>query len=217
MNIRYDKEVSIPLLDARLKGELIIPEDALGVIVFSHGSGSSRFSMRNRFVAAKLHEHGLGTLLLDLLTPEEDLHYSNRFDIRLLTKRLVGALLWLEKQPEAADCRIGLFGASTGAASAMRAAVLLPQIAAVVSRGGRPDMAFSDLSLLSAPTLLIVGGLDTEVLQYNRRAYDELGGTKRFEVVEGASHLFEEPGAMNKVADLAAQWFEQHLLHTLVM
>lgn len=217
MNISYNREVTIALRDLSLKGELIIPDAAGGIILFSHGSGSSRFSMRNRFVASKLQEHGFGTLLLDLLTPQEDLNYSNRFDIRLLTNRLIGAVLWLEKQPEAADCRIGLFGASTGAASAIRAAVLLPQIAAVVSRGGRPDMAFSDLSLLTAPTLLIVGSLDTQVLLYNRRALEELRGIRKLEVVEGATHLFEEPGAMNQVAELAAGWFEQHLQHTLVM
>ncbi len=215
--MRFNREVDIPLRDVRLRGELIIPADATGIIIFSHGSGSSRYSHRNRFVASRLHGHGLGTLLLDLLTPEEDMNYSNRFDIQLLTKRLVGAILWLEKQPDAADCRIGLFGASTGAASAMRAAVLLPQIGAVVSRGGRPDMAFSDLSLLSAPTLLIVGGLDTQVLLYNRLAYAELGGIRKLEVVEGATHLFEEPGALNRVAELAADWYEKHLLHTLVM
>ncbi len=217
MQTRIDREVTITLRDIALKGELIIPDSPAGIIVFSHGSGSSRFSMRNRFVAAKLNEQGFGTLLLDLLTPQEDLDYSNRFDIPLLTKRLVGAVLWLEKLPEAADCRIGLFGASTGAASALRAAVLLPQIAAVVSRGGRPDMAFSDLSLLTVPVLLIVGSLDTQVLQYNRRAFDELRGIRKLEVVEGATHLFEEPGAMNKVAELAAGWFEQHLHHSLVM
>jgi len=191
---------------------LIIPLKATAIILFSHGSGSSRFSKRNQAVANYLHQRNFGTLLLDLLTTEEDRDYINRFDIDLLTKRLAGATAWLEGFPAAKDCRIGYFGASTGAASALKAASLLPQIDAVVSRGGRPDLAMPYLPAVKAPTLLIVGSLDHHVLELNKEAYQQLTCEKKLTVVEGASHLFEEPGTMKTVSELAAGWFEKYLL-----
>ena len=211
MDLRFHKEVSIPVGKVTLKGELFIPLKANAIIVFSHGSGSSRFSKRNQMVAKYLNEKNFGTLLFDLLTEEEDQHYQNRFNIDLLTKRLAGATEWLEELPAAKDCRIGYFGASTGAASALKAAAILPQINAVVSRGGRPDLAMDDLHHVEAPTLLIVGSLDYDVLQLNKEAYIQLECEKKLEVVEGATHLFEEPGKMENVSELAGNWFEKYL------
>ena len=211
MDFRFHKEVSIPLGKVTVQGELIIPLKAKAIVIFSHGSGSSRFSKRNQMVAKYLHEKNLGTLLFDLLTEEEDQHYDNRFDIDLLTKRLVGATEWMEKLPAAKDCRIGYFGASTGAASALKAAAILPHISAVVSRGGRPDLAMDILKNVEAPTLLIVGSLDYDVLQLNKEAYMQLECEKKVEVVEGATHLFEEPGKMEIVSELAGNWFEKYL------
>ena len=211
MEMRFHKEVSMPLGKVTLKGELFIPVKANAIIVFSHGSGSSRFSKRNQMVAKYMHEKNFGTLLFDLLTEEEDKHYYNRFDINLLTKRLAGATEWLEEFPAAKACRIGYFGASTGAASALKAAAILPHINAVVSRGGRPDLVMDDLHNVEAPTLLIVGSLDYDVLQLNKEAYIQLGCEKKFEVIQGASHLFEEQGMMEKVCELAAAWFEKYL------
>ena len=186
------------------------------MIIFSHGSGSSRFSERNQIVAKYLHEMNLGTLLFDLLTEEEDQHYDNRFDINLLTKRLVGATEWMERLPAAKDCRIGYFGASTGAASALQAAAYLIEIGAVVSRGGRPDLAMDVLKNVEAPTLLIVGSLDYDVLQLNKDAYIQLECEKNVEVVVGATHLFEEPGKMEIVSELACNWFKKYLIDTEV-
>lgn len=211
MGVRFDKEVSIPVGKVTVEGELIIPLKAIAIVIFSHGSGSSRFSTRNRQVAKYLHERNLGTLLFDLLTEAEDKDYNTRFDIDLLTKRLAGATEWLERLPAAKDCRIGFFGASTGAASALKAASYLPHIGAVVSRGGRPDLAMDNLPKVEAPTLLIVGGLDQDVLQLNKEAYIQLECEKKLEVVEGATHLFEEPGKMEIVSELAANWFEKYL------
>ena len=211
MDVSFHKEVSIPVGKILLKGELFIPLNAKAVIIFSHGSGSSRFSKRNQLVAKYLHEKHLGTLLFDLLTEEEDKHYYNRFDIDLLTKRLAGATEWLERLPAAKDCRIGFFGASTGAASELKAAAYLPHIGAVVSRGGRPDLAMNVLKNVEAPTLLIVGGLDYDVLQLNKEAYIQLECEKKLEVVEGATHLFEEPGKMEIVSELAGNWFKKYL------
>jgi len=211
MELRFHKEVTIPSDHKLLKGELFIPLDAKSIIVFSHGSGSSRFSRRNREVAKYLNENNLGSLLFDLLTEEEDKLYSNRFNIDLLTKRLAGATEWLEKFPAANNCRIGYFGASTGAASALKAAAILPQVSAVVSRGGRPDLALDALQKVTAPTLLIVGSLDYDVLLLNRKAYQHLECEKRLEIVEGATHLFEEPGKMELVSELACNWFEKYL------
>jgi pimeloyl-ACP methyl ester carboxylesterase len=207
----FQKEVSIPAGKIIMKGDLFIPAKAKGIILFSHGSGSSRFSKRNRLVAKYLNEKHFGTLLLDLLTEEEDKHYSTRFDIDLLTKRLAGATEWLEGLPAAKDCRIGYFGASTGAASALKAASILPEIHAVVSRGGRPDLAMDDLIMVEAPTLLIVGSLDYDVLQLNKEAFTHLRCKKKLEVIEGASHLFEEQGTMEKVCEWAGMWFEKYL------
>jgi len=180
-------------------------------MIFSHGSGSSRFSKRNQMVAKYLHQKNFGTLLFDLLTEEEDTQYHNRFDIDLLTKRLVGATEWLERLPAAKDYRFGYFGASTGAASALKAAAVLPQVHAIVSRGGRPDLAMDDLHHVEAPTLLIVGSLDDDVLQLNQKAYMQLECEKKLEVIPGASHLFEERGTMEKVCERAGIWFEKYL------
>ena len=211
MDLRFHEEVSIPAGKVSLPGDLTIPLKANAIIIFSHGSGSSRFSKRNQMVAKYLHEKNLGTLLFDLLTEEEDRHYYNRFDIDLLTKRLVLATEWLEKLPIAKNSRIGYFGASTGAASALKAAAVLPLVGAVISRGGRPDLAMEDLHNVEAPTLLIVGSLDYDVLQLNNEAYMKLECEKKFEVVDGATHLFEEPGKMEIVSELAANWFGKYL------
>lgn len=211
MEMRYNNEVSIPVEEIRLKGILSIPENCLGIIVFSHGSGSSRLSKRNQFVAESLHKKGFGTLLFDLLTPEEDLYYLNRFEIDLLHERLIGATKWLQKHPSARDLGIAYFGASTGAASALMAAAKLPEVFAVVSRGGRPDLAMDALREVKVPCLFIVGSLDNEVLSLNQKAYDKLNCEKHLEVVEGASHLFEEEGKLQQVSELASKWFKNHI------
>jgi dienelactone hydrolase len=199
-----------------LTGNLVVPEDAWGVVLFAHGSGSSRLSPRNRSVARKVSERGLATLLIDLLTPEEervDIETAHlRFDIGLLADRLAGAKEWLAEQPETRDLKIGYFGASTGAAAALVAAALHPEkIGAVVSRGGRPDLAGNLLPRVQAPTLLIVGGDDRAVIQMNREAFVQLTCVKRLEIVPGAAHLFEEPGALEAVARLAGDWLLEHL------
>ena len=193
--------------------DLIIPQRAAGVVLFAHGSGSSRHSPRNKYVANQLREARLGTLLIDLLTPEEDETYRTRFDIGLLTQRLAGAARSLAREPQTKDLPVGLFGASTGAAAALEVAAALPEaIRAVVSRGGRPDLASRvALHKVKAPTLLIVGGDDAGVIELNEQAYAELGCEKRLEIVPGATHLFEEPGTLEEVARLAAQWFTRHL------
>jgi len=212
MDFRYHKEVTIPVGKVILEGELIIPEEGKAIVIFSHGSGSSRKSPRNRKVAQQLQEMGFGTLLLDLLTPREDELYANRFDIELLTLRLIGATQWVSTLHEAQHCAIGYFGASTGAASALKAAADLPQVQAVVSRGGRPDLAMNALPKVKAPTLLIVGSLDYDVLELNRQVYQQLNCEKKLEVVLGASHLFEEYGTLDKVAEMAGGWFSRYLL-----
>lgn len=196
--------------DAVLTGDLRIPDPALGVVLFAHGSGSSRHSPRNRAVAATLNDAGLGTLLLDLLTPDEereDARAGNlRFDIGLLARRLAGAVDWLSARTS--DLPLGLFGASTGAAAALTAAADRPELVrAVVSRGGRPDLAGEALPRTRVPVLLLVGGRDGVVLQLNREAADRLGGPWRLLVVPKATHLFEEPGALEEVASAAAAWF----------
>jgi putative phosphoribosyl transferase len=216
MDYSHQDEVSIPVGKAILKGDLAIPVKAKGIIIFSHGSGSSRFSPRNRHVAQYLQERSFGTLLLDLLTPAEDKVYLNRFDIDLLTTRLCGATEWVEELRAAKNCSVGYFGASTGAASALKAASRYHEIEAVVCRGGRPDLVMADLHKVAAPTLLIVGSLDADVLKLNQEAYAELGCTKQLDIVEGASHLFEEPGMMEKVSELAADWFTRHLFRMAV-
>jgi putative phosphoribosyl transferase len=195
-------------------GELTVPAGAPGIVVFAHGSGSGRSSPRNRRVAASLQRRGLGTLLMDLLTEQEeaaDLRTAHlRFDVELLAQRLAGAATWLAEQHP--DPAMGLFGASTGAAAALVAAARRPwQVGAVVSRGGRPDLAGELLGGVRAPTLLIVGSRDEVVLQLNQQAYDRMRSERHLEVVPGASHLFEEPGALDEVARLAGDWFAAHL------
>jgi putative phosphoribosyl transferase len=211
MDLRYFDQVEIPIGKIKLSGELSIPLKATAIIIFSHGSGSSRFSKRNQMVAKYLHENNFGTLLFDLLTVEEDIHYTNRFDIELLSKRLAGATKWLEGLEVAKGCRIGFFGASTGAASALRVAAIMPEVFAVISRGGRPDLAMSELHKVHAPTLLIVGSLDYDVIQLNQKAFQQLNCEKKLEIVQGATHLFEEQGTMEIVCKLAASWFKKYL------
>lgn len=205
------KECIISLKDVSLKGDLILPDESKAIILFSHGSGSSRLSSRNRYVASYLNEHGFGTLLLDLLTVEEDRDYDKRFDIKLLTERLIAASNWLGSLKEADQLPIGYFGASTGAASALRAAAKLQHVFAVVSRGGRPDLVMDELPNVQASTLFIVGSLDQEVLELNLNAMQKLNCEKRLEIVEGATHLFEEEGKLEEVAKLAVSWFNDHL------
>lgn len=209
-------EVQIPSGDVTLTGDLIIPRGARGVVLFAHGSGSSRHSPRNQLVAQTIRNAGLGTLLFDLLTREEEAidTYTRhlRFDIELLATRLVNATYWLNGEFD--QVRPGYFGASTGAAAALVAAAELGHIVrAVVSRGGRPDLAGDSLPLVKASTLLIVGGLDYPVIEMNREAYALLRCEKEIEIVPGATHLFEEPGKLNHVAQLAANWFKAHLEH----
>jgi putative phosphoribosyl transferase len=205
--------VEIPAGGASLPGELVIPEQALGVVLFAHGSGSSRHSPRNAFVARELSEAGIGTLLFDLLTAGEDRVYATRFDIALLASRLGAATRWLEREKAAAAIPIGYFGASTGAAAALVAAAELEHgVRAVVSRGGRPDLAGeAALARVTAPTLLVVGGEDHEVIALNRGAFASLRCEKALEIVPGATHLFEEEGALERVAALAADWFRRWL------
>jgi len=195
----------------RLEGLLGIPEEAQGVVLFAHGSGSGRLSPRNQYVARVLRERGVGTLLLDLLTQEESDDRVKVFDIALLSDRLLAATDWILEEPAAKDLVIGYFGASTGAAAALRAAAGNPEVGAVVSRGGRPDLAADFLPNVTAPTLLIVGGMDLSVVPLNRLAYELLAGPKELVMVPGATHLFEEPGALEEVARLAAEWFSRHL------
>ncbi len=212
MSQGYHKEVLIPVLNAELEGELTIPKGAKGIVVFSHGSGSSRKSARNQMVAQRLHQHNFGTLLFDLLTEEEDKRYLNRFNIDLLSVRLIAVTEWLSAQKEFSVYKIGYFGASTGAASALKAASIFPKISAVVSRGGRPDLAMDVLDKIKAPVLLIVGSLDYDVIQLNNTAYGKLKCEKKLKIIDGASHLFEEEGTLDKVAEEAIQWFEKNLI-----
>ena len=203
-------EVSVGL--HRLGGNLFLPMQPLGLILFAHGSGSSRFSPRNVFVAECLVARGLATLLFDLLRPEESEHRRNVFDIGLLATRLEEAIAWASRLTEVGDLPVGLFGASTGAAAALVAAAQEPaSIAAVVSRGGRPDLAAEALPHVKAPTLLIVGGDDDEVLELNRWALRRLRCEARLDVVPGATHLFEEPGTLEQVAQIAGDWFVDHV------
>ena len=207
-----DEEVEVPAGPVRLAGHLTLPDRATGIVVFAHGSGSSRHSPRNRQVAAVLNQAGLGTLLFDLLTTDEEIDRANVFDIGLLARRLVDVTDWLRAQPSTAGLRIGYFGASTGAAAALWAAADAgEQIGAVVSRGGRPDLAAPHLGAVTAPTLLIVGGRDDAVLELNRRAQAALRCENRLDVIPGATHLFEEPGTLQAAADAARDWFTRHL------
>ncbi|TFB90453.1 phosphoribosyltransferase [Cryobacterium algoricola] len=208
-----DRDVEIPVGSVVLEGHLYLPENAPAVVVFAHGSGSSRHSPRNQFVADVLHRAGLGTLLLDLLTPGEESDRANVFDVGLLAGRLAAATEWLLDRPDTRSCRIGYFGASTGAGAALWAAADADdRLAAIVSRGGRPDLAGDRLPEVTAPTLLIVGGTDPGVLDLNRRARTRMRCRNRLAVVEGATHLFEEPGALAAAANLASDWFVSYLL-----
>lgn len=207
------KAIEIPVAGAHLKGDLTLPAIAQGLVIFSHGSGSSRKSPRNRYVAEQLQERGLATLLLDLLTEREDEVYETRFDIGFLSSRLLEVVQWTMKNPSTKGLSIGLFGASTGAASALRVAGELGEtVKAVVSRGGRPDLAGDRLlPKVTAPTLLIVGGLDFGVIELNQAAFEQMVCIKKMKIVRGATHLFEEPGKLEEVALLAAMWFEEYL------
>lgn len=210
---KRDRLVHIPADSVVLEGELDLPQGARALVLFAHGSGSSRLSPRNKYVAQVLREAGLGTLLFDLLTREEDTVYENRFDIPLLAERLKAATLWVRRELGTEKVGIGYFGASTGAAAALIAASELgSEVGAVVSRGGRPDMARHVLDRVKAPTLLIVGGKDHVVIQLNQLAYDLLKVERILRIVPGATHLFEEPGTLEEAARLAAEWFKKHLL-----
>ncbi len=211
-----ETEIKIPVGSAEVRGNLFLPKEARAVVVFAHGSGSSRFSPRNQYVAKEFNKAGFGTLLFDLLTAEEeevDVDTAQyRFDIALLSQRLVSATVWLRSDAQTRGKKLGYFGASTGAAAALVAAARLPDmVSAVVSRGGRPDLAGDFLSLVEAPTLLLVGGLDEEVLMLNRKAQSVMHVPSEVTVVEGATHLFEEPGKLEEVAKLSAAWFKRYL------
>jgi putative phosphoribosyl transferase len=212
-----DRDEGLIRIDAagvRLEGNLLVPQGATGLVLFAHGSGSSRFSSRNRAVAEALRKQGLGTLLIDLLTHDEELVDTRtahlRFDIELLAERLAGTTEWLTR--EHSKLKVGLFGASTGGAAALVTAARVPErIFAVVSRGGRPDLAGESLPNVTAPTLLIVGGDDAPVIGMNREAYDQMLCERKMEIIPGATHLFEEPGALEEVARLAGDWFLRFL------
>lgn len=211
INKGVERSIKIPINSKSLEGSLFIPVDAKSVVIFAHGSGSSRFSPRNNYVAEVLHKAGFATLLFDLLTKEEDFDFENRFNIRLLTDRLIAVTKWIRDQQTLNGFKIGYFGASTGAAAALDAtADSNIDIRAVVSRGGRPDMA-ERLSEIKAPVLLIVGGLDGEVIGMNEFALEKLAGEKKLEIIPGATHLFEEPGTLEEAARLAAEWFKKYL------
>ena len=206
------KEVNIPIKNTILKGRLRKAEKQKGLVVFSHGSGSSRMSSRNNYVADLLLKEGFSSLLFDLLTEAEDSIYENRFNIDLLADRLVVATQWIIKQKDMQNVPIGFFGASTGAASALKATPFLgSKIKAIVSRGGRPDMAAPILDKIKTPTLLIVGGNDGVVIDLIKKAYAELSGIKKLEIIEGATHLFSEPGKLEAVAKLTCNWFTKYL------
>jgi dienelactone hydrolase len=214
-------EVTISADSVVLSGELLVPDKASGIVLFAHGSGSSRFSPRNQYVARVIREAGVGTLLFDLLTREEEaidvLTRRLRFDIGLLAHRLVDVTHWLEWQDETKLLRPGYFGSSTGGGAALVAAAALGEkVGAVVSRGGRPDLAGDALPLVKAPTLLIVGGRDYQVIEMNKEALSQLRCEKKLEIVPGATHLFEEPGTLAQVAHLAAEWFKKHLSVCLI-
>ncbi|HEV8725608.1 MAG TPA: alpha/beta family hydrolase [Candidatus Binatia bacterium] len=211
-----ETRVNLQLDDVSLEGHLAIPEEPRGIVIFAHGSGSSRHSPRNRLVAKRLNEARLATLLFDLLTEGEQLADQAtgkfRFDILLLARRLADTVDSVARRWETAGMNIGLFGASTGAAAALiTAAERTSEVAAVVSRGGRPDLAWEALPQVKAPTLLIVGEIDPEVIELNQRAYEQLKTEKRFDIIPGATHLFEEPGTLDAVAELAIQWFVRYL------
>jgi pimeloyl-ACP methyl ester carboxylesterase len=206
------KEIDIKLDNVNLKGNLRLAESNKGIILFSHGSGSSRLSIRNNLVAGLLLKNGFSSLLFDLLTPEEDAVYDNRFNIELLTERLLKVTKWVRNNETTKQLTIGYFGASTGAASALRAAAKMSKtVKAVVSRGGRPDLAYRVLSNVTAPTLLIVGGNDDVVITLNEQAKSRIKGICELKIVEGATHLFSEPGKLEIVAKLTNEWFDKYL------
>lgn len=206
------RSISIQLDGIILQGDLAIPKNAIGMVIFSHGSGSSRLSPRNRYVAEVLQQKGLATLLFDLLTEDEDRVYDSRFNIGLLTLRLIDVTQFIQHQEEIKNLPIGYFGASTGAASALRAAAHFEKdISAVVSRGGRPDLALEDLHKVTAPTLLLVGGRDNVVIELNQKAYKKLRCERKLEIIPQATHLFEEPGKLEEVAKQSADWFASYL------
>jgi putative phosphoribosyl transferase len=216
MSEKEENVVRIPVNSDLIEGNLVVPSGSKGVVLFAHGSGSSRFSPRNQYVAEVLNKVDLATLLIDLLTQEEEevdmrtRHF--RFDINLLAERLISVAEWLKKNPRTHQLSLSIFGSSTGAAAALIAAAKLPgDVAAVVSRGGRPDLAMDYLKEVKAPTLFIVGGRDTVVLDLNKKAMMQLSAEKKLEIVPGASHLFEEPGKLEEVAKLATAWFLEHL------
>jgi putative phosphoribosyl transferase len=209
---RFNEEVELPAGRIFLTGDLAIPRQAQAIVIFAHGSGSSRYSPRNQFVARKLQERHYATLLFDLLTVEENKTYFNRFQIELLAKRLIDVTKWVSSEILTANMAIGYFGASTGAAAAMIAASELPdKVLAVVSRGGRPDMAEDALNKVQAPVLLIVGGNDDVVIELNEKAYEKLETPKELAIVKGATHLFEEEGKLEEVTDYALGWFGKYL------
>ncbi len=208
-----EKLIQIKHQDVILEGMLKVPESAQGIVLFAHGSGSSRFSPRNNFVANILNEAGLATLLIDLLSKQEDEIYQTRFNIDLLAQRLNIVIQWLKGQLNTKNLNLGIFGASTGAAAALRvAAELKEEVQAVISRGGRPDLAMDVLQHVTAPTLFIVGGNDSVVIELNQEAYERLTTFKKFEIIPNATHLFEELGCLEEVAGLAEKWFSKHLI-----
>jgi alpha-beta hydrolase superfamily lysophospholipase len=214
--VELDRDVAIPIDGGALGGSLVVPPDARGIVLFAHGSGSSRFSSRNRQVAAGLQNAGFATLLFDLLLPAEEAEdeYTGayRFDVELLARRLGAATRWAREEPEIAELPMAYFGTSTGAAAALIAAADEPHVGAIVSRGGRPDLAGDALARVIAPTLLIVGGADTLVVELNKRALQKLGSPiKELAVIPGATHLFEEPGALEQVTRLAVDWLRRYL------
>ena len=206
-------DVGISCSGLILNGNVVTPADAKGLVIFAHGSGSSRLSPRNRIVAGQMHRMGFATLLFDLLTPEEARAAALRFNIPLLTRRLAAATRWAQQQSELKKMKIGYFGASTGAAAAIAAASAIPEIKAIVSRGGRADLAVDAASRIKSPTLLIVGDLDYPVVEWNQEVYSRLSCTKSLSLIRGASHLFQEPGTLEQVAQEAATWFETHLIN----
>ena len=207
-----EKTLQISINSIKLEGILAIPDGAKGLVIFAHGAGSSRLSPRNNFVAEEIRKRGVGTLLFDLLTEEEDEIYENRFDIPLLADRLKIVTEWVKKQAQTKNLNIGYFGSSTGAAAAIiGAADIGPEIKAVVSRGGRPDLAGEALSQIQSPTLFMVGGDDFGVIELNQESYDLMKCKKELKIIPGATHLFEEPGTLEEVARLAAEWFKRYL------
>lgn len=212
MTLTEKETLKIHIDGVDLKGDLCLPRNAQGIIIFSHGSGSSRLSSRNQFVAEMLNEDGFATFLFDLLTDKESHVFANRFNINLLTERLVAVTDWVLREQINDDLQPGYFGASTGAASALRAAsVLRDKIKVVVSRGGRPDLAMMELPLITAPVQLIVGGEDHVVIDMNKKAFDKIRSPKEFVIIQGATHLFEEPGKLEEVARNASRWFRKYL------